>query len=356
MSGQGSPERSADLGLEQFAAPSDELGLSLEELSEAYASLLAGGTDPYAAAPPADGEPTDELSLAELEAELAAAGTAGAAGTGSSASTGAAAGTGGAAGGATGTAAASGDRAKRGDGPEPANLTSGSSSGGSSSGGSSSGGSSSGGSSSGGSSSSGLSAGASAASDPYGGFVAVSDRLPAGAEAEISPRTILEAMLFVGHPQHEPLTASHVASLMRGVRPAEIDELVVELNETYAAEQCAYWIESVGAGYRLVLRPEFAPLRDRFYGRVKEAKLSQQAIDVLALVAYNQPLTQAEIDRLRNAASGGVLAQLVRRGLLRVERPDRKPREPIFHTTDKFLELFGLESLDDLPQSQDPER
>lgn len=341
MSGQGSPERSADLGLEQFAAPSDELGLSLEELSEAYASLLAGGTDPYAAAPPADGEPTDELSLAELEAELAAAGTAGAAGTGSSASTGAAAGTGGAAGGATGTAAASGDRAKRGDGPEPANLTSGSSSGGSSSGGSSS---------------SGLSAGASAASDPYGGFVAVSDRLPAGAEAEISPRTILEAMLFVGHPQHEPLTASHVASLMRGVRPAEIDELVVELNETYAAEQCAYWIESVGAGYRLVLRPEFAPLRDRFYGRVKEAKLSQQAIDVLALVAYNQPLTQAEIDRLRNAASGGVLAQLVRRGLLRVERPDRKPREPIFHTTDKFLELFGLESLDDLPQSQDPER
>jgi segregation and condensation protein B len=346
MSGQGSPERSADLGLEQFAAPSDELGLSLEELSEAYASLLAGGTDPYAAAPPADGEPTDELSLAELEAELAAAGTAGAAGTGSSASTGAAAGTVGAAGGATGTAAASGDRAKRGDGPEPANLTSGASSGGSSSSGSSSSG----------SSSSGSSAGASAASDPYGGFVAVSDRLPAGAEAEISPRTILEAMLFVGHPQHEPLTASHVASLMRGVRPAEIDELVVELNETYAAEQCAYWIESVGAGYRLVLRPEFAPLRDRFYGRVKEAKLSQQAIDVLALVAYNQPLTQAEIDRLRNAASGGVLAQLVRRGLLRVERPDRKPREPIFHTTDKFLELFGLESLDDLPQSQDPER
>lgn len=341
MSGQGSPERSADLGLEQFAAPSDELGLSLEELSEAYASLLAGGTDPYAAAPPADGEPTDELSLAELEAELAAAGTAGAAGTGSSASTGAAAGTVGAAGGATGTAAASGDRAKRGDGPEPANLSSGASSSGASSSGSSS---------------SGLSAGASAASDPYGGFVAVSDRLPAGAEAEISPRTILEAMLFVGHPQHEPLTASHVASLMRGVRPAEIDELVVELNETYAAEQCAYWIESVGAGYRLVLRPEFAPLRDRFYGRVKEAKLSQQAIDVLALVAYNQPLTQAEIDRLRNAASGGVLAQLVRRGLLRVERPDRKPREPIFHTTDKFLELFGLESLDDLPQSQDPER
>ncbi len=342
MSGQGSPERSADLGLEQFAAPSDELGLSLEELSEAYASLLAGGADPYAAAPPADGEPNDEWSLAELEAELAAAGQGRRAGNGSRGGpglrggTGDAAGAGGAAGGTTGMAATAGDRAKRGDGPETSNLTSGTSSGGAAS--------------------SGLSAGASAASDPYGGFVAVSDRLPAGSDAEISPRTILEAMLFVGPPQHEPLTASHGASRMLGGRPAEIDEFVVELNETYAAEQCAYWIESVGAGYRLVLRPEFAPLRDRFYGRVKEAKLSQQAIDVLALVAYNQPLTQAEIDRLRNAASGGVLAQLVRRGLLRVERPDQKPREPIFHTTDKFLELFGLESLDDLPQSQDPER
>ena len=287
MNGQGSPERSADLGLDRFTEPSDELGLSLEELSEAYASLLAVGADPYEAAPPADNELGDDFPLED---------------------------------------------AKAGEGQLPAVEPAAPTPTGS------------------------LPVTAPAASDPYGGLVAASDRLPEGGEAEISPRTILEAMLFVGHPQHEPLTATHVASLMRGVRPAEIDELVVELNDTYAEEQCAYWIESVGAGYRLVLRPEFAPLRDRFYGRVKEAKLSQQAIDVLALVAYNQPLTQPEIDRLRNASSASVLAQLVRRGLLRVERPDRKPREPIFHTTDRFLELFGLESLDDLPQSQDPER
>ncbi len=311
MSGQGSPERSADLGLDRFAAPSDEIGLSLEELSEAYASLLADGNDPYAAVPPADGELGDDFPLDDLDGTAPALDGGNAAADNSAAR----------------NSAASSSAASNPTGA----MTS--------------------------ASPSGLAAvGGPAANDLYGGFVSASDRLPAGTEAEISPRTILEAMLFVGHPQHEPLTANHVASLMRGVRPAEIDELVVELNETYAAEQCAYWIESVGAGYRLVLRPEFAPLRDRFYGRVKEAKLSQQAIDVLALVAYNQPLTQPEIDRLRNAASGGVLTQLVRRGLLRVERPDHKPREPIFHTTDRFLELFGLESLDDLPQSQDPDR
>jgi segregation and condensation protein B len=307
MSGQGSPERSTDLGLDRFSAPSDDLGLSLEELSEAYASLLANGSDPYESAPPADGELGDDFPIDDLADGQSPGGGAG-----------------------RESPESPGDNSADGVGRAAGLVTANAAS---------------------------MSAAAAAGtSGAYGGFIATTERLPEGGEAEISPRTILEAMLFVGHPQHEPLTASHVASLMRGVRPAEIDELVLELNETYAAEQCAYWIESVGAGYRLVLRPEFAPLRDRFYGRVKEAKLSQQAIDVLALVAYNQPLTQPEIDRLRNASSGGVLTQLVRRGLLRVERPDQKPREPIFHTTDKFLELFGLESLDDLPQSQDPER
>ena len=71
---------------------------------------------------------------------------------------------------------------------------------------------------------------------------------------EISPRTILEAMLFVGHPANEPLTAKQVASLMRGVLPREIDELVRELNDAYAAEGTPYRIESDGAGYRLTLR------------------------------------------------------------------------------------------------------
>ena len=96
-----------------------------------------------------------------------------------------------------------------------------------------------------------------------------------------------------------------------------------------------------GAGYRLTLRPELAGLRDRFYGRIKEARLSQQAIDVLALVAYNQPLTRHRNRQIAACRQQRVLSQLVRRGLLRVERPDKKPREPIFHTTDRFLELFG---------------
>ena len=173
---------------------------------------------------------------------------------------------------------------------------------------------------------------------------------------ELSPRTILEAMLFVGHPQNQPLTSREVAALMRGVRPAEIDELVRELNAAYDAEGCPYTIVSEGAGYRLSLRPQFAPLRDRFYGRVREARLSQSAVDALAIVAYNQPVTRDDVDRLRGKPSGGILAQLVRRDLLRIERPEERPRKPRYFTTERFLDVFGLDNLNDLPQSNDLER
>ena len=177
------------------------------------------------------------------------------------------------------------------------------------------------------------------------------------AACEITPRSILEAMLFVGHPTSEPLLSERIAALMRGVRPAEIDELVRELNEEYDREGAAYAVESVGAGYQLTLRPEFANLRDAFYGRVREARLSQPAIDVLAIVAYHQPLTLEEIDRLRGKPSGGILSQLVRRDLLALERdPEAKRAKPRYRTTARFLDLFDLDDISELPRSQDIDR
>jgi len=172
----------------------------------------------------------------------------------------------------------------------------------------------------------------------------------------VTPRTILEAILFVGHPANEPLASERIAALMRGVTAREIDELVRELNAQYAAEGCPYAIVSVDLGYQLALKPEFAPLRDAFYGRVREARLSQSAIDVLAIVAYQQPIVQDEIDRLRGKPSGAILSQLVRRDLLILHRPAEKKAKPVFHTTDRFLDLFDLDQLSDLPRSQEIDR
>ncbi len=162
-------------------------------------------------------------------------------------------------------------------------------------------------------------------------------------------------MLFVGHPQNEPLTSKQVASLMRGVRPAEIDALVRELNRDYEARRCPYRIVAEGAGYRMALQNEFARIRDKFHGKARQARLSQAAIEVLAAVAYNQPITADEVSHLRGTPCGHVLLQLVRRQLLSLARVAGQARKVQYHTTPRFLELFGLASLSDLPRSADLE-
>jgi len=179
---------------------------------------------------------------------------------------------------------------------------------------------------------------------------------PAGEDdgCPLSPRSILEAMLFVGNRDGRPLSAGRAAELMRGVEAAEIPGLVDELNRRYAAGGCPYHIVHEGEGFRLTLRRSFHSLRDRFYGRIREARLSQAAIDVLAIVAYQQPLTAEQVGSLRGKPSGHILAHLVHRGLLRIERQPTGRRTAQYFTTDRFLRLFGLESLADLPQSEEP--
>src|SRR3954454_1601257 len=90
---------------------------------------------------------------------------------------------------------------------------------------------------------------------------------------EVNPRTLTEAMLFVGRPDNGPLSARELAAAMRGVSPAEIEAAVNELNVAYDRDRTAYRIEQSNGGYRLVLREEFNRMRAKFYGRVKEARL-----------------------------------------------------------------------------------
>jgi len=199
----------------------------------------------------------------------------------------------------------------------------------------------------------------------------IADQIAAGADVSVSaeepvdqpvdgpdlnPRSIVEAMLFVGHPKNEPLTSQRIAGLMRGVRPAEIDELVRELNSQYQQRGCPYSIRSEGAGYRLVVDDEHAGLRQRLAGRTREARLSQAAIEVLALVAYNGAISSEQISAIRGRSSGGILTQLVRRQLLRIQRSPENRREANYSTTERFLQLFGLESLADLPRGQEVEQ
>jgi segregation and condensation protein B len=187
---------------------------------------------------------------------------------------------------------------------------------------------------------------------PLDELTAAADRADDDAAFALTPRGILEAILFVGHPTGEPLTSERIAALMRGVQPREIDDLVRDLNDEYAALGAPYAIISVGPGYQMTLRPEFASLSEAFLGRVREARLSQAAIDCLAIVAYNQAIAADQIDRIRGKPSGAILSQLVRRDLLAIHR-EAGSRQVQYRTTDRFLALFGLEGLDELPRSHE---
>jgi segregation and condensation protein B len=175
-----------------------------------------------------------------------------------------------------------------------------------------------------------------------------------GDDVEVNPRNLLEAMLFVGNPEGTPLTSQQITGLIRGVSSRNIEQLVEQLNESYHADGSPFEIVSRGAGYQLTLREGFEPVRERFYGRIREARLSQAAIDVLAVVAYRGPVTADQVSQLRATPSRAILSQLVRRQLIRMERPKETPRSPIYRTTDRFLSLFNLTRLADLPRSETP--
>jgi segregation and condensation protein B len=161
---------------------------------------------------------------------------------------------------------------------------------------------------------------------------------------------IVEALLFVGGA---PLTAVRACEAVRGLTPARLAEVIDGLNRDYRQQGRPYRIQASGAGYELALLPRFRSIRERLAGSPREARLSPAALDVLALVAYRQPATRQEIEALRGADCGSPLRLLVRLGLLAVQQRDASAKEVCYGTTARFLTLFQLHSLDDLPRTQD---
>lgn len=179
------------------------------------------------------------------------------------------------------------------------------------------------------------------------------DLITDDAALPVTPRMIVEGLLFVGGAGGRAQTSRDLAEQVRDLQPAEVDSLVVELNEAYRKDGAAYEVVGDANGYRLQLRPEQRPMRQRLRGRLRAAKLTPAALEVLAVVAYRQGVTSDELNGLRGSRSDAVTAQLVRRQLLRVERPATAPRAARYYTTDRFNQLFGIASPADLPRNED---
>jgi segregation and condensation protein B len=163
---------------------------------------------------------------------------------------------------------------------------------------------------------------------------------------------VVEAALFVGG---EPLTSKRLCYMLKGDYDLEaIEQAIDELNRKYNAEERPYEVRLGEGGYRIVLRDEFNSVRNRVFGiGPREVKLSQDVLEVLALVAYRQPITQQEIETLGKSAPGGALRQLLRRQLIELQRDEQDRKRVTYSTTPRFLSVFGIGSIDELPQADE---
>ena len=167
----------------------------------------------------------------------------------------------------------------------------------------------------------------------------------------IKPLRVIEACLFVGG---QPLSAKKLAGLLDGNNEAsDIETLIDELNLEYAAQGRPYEIRLGDGGYKLSLRAEFEGIRSRVYGvGPRDVKLSQDVLEVLALVAYQQPITQAAVEACK-PNSANILRQLLRRELISLHRINQSRNGVEYTTTARFLQLFGLAQLNELPTPED---
>jgi len=179
---------------------------------------------------------------------------------------------------------------------------------------------------------------------------------PALPEPERTPavtaRQVIEACLFVGGAA---LTAARLAGILRGdYTAADVEALIDELNRQYDAEARPYEIRLGEGGYRFAVRDEYERIRHKVYGLgPKEVRLSQESLEILALVAYHQPASEEQLSDLGRPGAGATLRLLLRRDLLTVDRVGDDTKTVAYRTSPRFLSLFGLGSLDDLPRPED---
>ena len=160
----------------------------------------------------------------------------------------------------------------------------------------------------------------------------------------------VEAVLFVSD---EPIPLKRLLQLATLADVAEAKELIDRLNAAYDASGSSFRIERVATGYRLLTRREFVLWLDKLHQRQAALKLTPPMLETLAIVAYRQPLTRADLEAVRGVQSAEMLKQLMERELVRIAGEDDSLGRPfLYQTTRKFMELYGLQSLDDLPLAE----
>lgn len=162
---------------------------------------------------------------------------------------------------------------------------------------------------------------------------------------------IVEALLFASDA---PLSAADIARSEPEVSEEDVSAAIEALRAEYDETERAFGVFELAGGYQILTRPEFVPYLERFATVGRPARVSQAALEALAIVAYRQPIGRAEIEEIRGVGSAGVLRTLAERDLIEVVgRGEGLGRPLLYGTTPRFLEHFGYGSLEDLPRPEE---
>lgn len=161
-----------------------------------------------------------------------------------------------------------------------------------------------------------------------------------------SPKGALEALLLVSS---DPVSASALAQAL-GIAPGEAASLLAELKVEYEEANRGFQLREVAGGWRLFTHPAYHDQVEAFVLSWDTQKLSQAALETLAVIAYHQPVTRETVKGIRGVNSDGVISSLVDKGLVReMGRDPQRGQAILYGTTSAFLEKFGLRSTKDLP-------
>ncbi|MGD0553258.1 MAG: SMC-Scp complex subunit ScpB [Sedimentisphaerales bacterium] len=172
--------------------------------------------------------------------------------------------------------------------------------------------------------------------------------LPPGFEPTVE--SVVEAVLFASD---ESLTPARLSEIV-GTNVRQLRKHIDDLNEKYKANNNAFRIEQIAGGYQMLTLSEYNHWLKKLVRARDDGKLSQPALETLAIIAYKQPIIRADIEAIRGVAAGEMIRNLMYKGLVKITgRAEIVGRPMLYGTTKKFLEVFGLNALKDLPKAEE---
>ena len=172
-------------------------------------------------------------------------------------------------------------------------------------------------------------------------------------EDEDNFHSIVEALLFASDV---PLSTQRISSLLEKVAPHQVEQIIDELSEKYQQENCSFSIRKVAGGYQMYTLPDFKSWIEKLLKVHQTQKLSPEALEALAIIAYKQPVVKSEIEHIRGVDSDWVIRGRLEKNLITIVGRKKSLGRPLLYgTTPEFLSYFGLNSISDLPKIEELE-